>query len=154
MLAAEGSHIQCNDQPDVKHNEKHKDGVYALRGDPVVWASVSVCSWSYWSLQSFIYSNTTVVIRGMQSLVVRYMEYPIIMKEGEDMISGTNNTSSDRPQNRTIANTAPGRLLSCVCMFTMHAHYGAAVRGYDHSPLYGMRSYHNLVGSECCIRGG
>ncbi|KAF5418271.1 MAG: hypothetical protein C5S49_01950 [Candidatus Methanogaster sp.] len=70
------------------------------------------------------------------------------------MISGTNNTSSNTPQNRTIANTAPGRRLSRVCMFIMNDHYGAAVRGYDHSPLYGIRSYYNLGGSERCTRGG
>ena len=33
-----------NDRPDVKHREKHKDGVYILRGDRVVWELVSVCS--------------------------------------------------------------------------------------------------------------
>ena len=142
-----GSH-NVIDQPGVKHREKHKDSVYVLRGDRVVWTSVSVCSWSDWSLQSFIYSNNTMVLRGIQRLVVSYMEYPIILKGGENMISGTNNTSNDIQQKRTIANTTPGRLLSRVCMSTM-----VAVRGYNHSPLIRMRSHHNSGSSKRCIRG-
>ena len=55
------------------------------------------------------------------------------------MISGTNNTSSNIPQNRTIANTAPGTLLSRVCMLTMVLQCAATITvrsaGCDHTTI-------------------
>ena len=74
-----------------------------------------------------MYNCITEVLRGIWSLVVSYREYPIIPKGGENMISGTNNASGNMRQNRTIPNTAPDRLLSRVCMFTIMLLYTATI---------------------------
>jgi hypothetical protein len=74
-----------------------------------------------------MYNRIAVVLHGIWSLVVNYLEYPIILKGGENMISKTNNTPSNIQQNRRIPNTAPDRLLSRVCMFTILLLYTATI---------------------------
>jgi hypothetical protein len=78
-----------------------------------------------------MYNRIAVVLHGIWSLVVNYLEYPIILKGGENMISKTNNTPSNIQQNRRIA----------------------SVHGYDHGPLFRMQSHHNSGGSGRCKRG-
>ena len=55
------------------------------------------------------------------------------------MISGTNNMSGTIRQKQTIANTAPGRLLSRVCMLTMVLQYAVTITfrstGCDHTTI-------------------
>ncbi|MCK4811596.1 MAG: hypothetical protein KAS74_04935 [Methanosarcinales archaeon] len=74
-----------------------------------------------------MYNCIAEVLHGIWSLVVNHREYPIIPKGGEDMISGANNASGNILQNRAIPNTAPDRLLSRVCMFTIMLLYTATI---------------------------
>ena len=96
-----------------------------------------------------MYNCIAEVLHGIWSLVVNHREYPIIPKGGEDMISGANNASGNILQNRAIPNTAPDRLLSRVCMFTIMLLYTATIT----VSLFRMQSHHNSGGSERCKRG-